>query len=202
MRKPTRHARTGVCKTRQGSMHKLLRLRFTPAWLAIPCGRLQLRTARPSRRRRTGQHRSGREDPPSRGLGTGAGPCVFSHAAPALQGSLPVHQSLAGRPSSAGGGGAVRRSAISAPAGGLGGRCPRPPAAPAAARGAGRSKGGAASPRQIAMSAWTGPGRSAKASPMGTNPSRLHCMLYSPMPPRQPHEGLAGDPEAGRFSQR
>ena len=28
-------------------------------------------------------------DPPSRGLGTGAGPCVFSHAAPALQGSLP-----------------------------------------------------------------------------------------------------------------
>ena len=40
-------------------------------------------------------------DPPSRGLGTGAGPCVFSHAAPALQGSLPIHQSLAGRPSSA-----------------------------------------------------------------------------------------------------
>ena len=31
--------------------------------------------------------------------------------------------------------------------------------------------------------------------------SCLRRMAYSPMFPRQPHEGLAGDPEAGRFSQ-
>ena len=73
--------------------------------------------------------------PQAEGLVRAWGWVCFHTPVPALQGSLPVHQSLAGRPSSAGGGGAVRRSAISAPAGGLGGRCPRPPAAPAAARG-------------------------------------------------------------------
>ena len=73
--------------------------------------------------------------PQAEGLVRAWGWVCFHTPVPALQGSLPVHQSLAGRLSSAGGGGAVRRSAISAPAGGLGGRCPRPPAAPAAARG-------------------------------------------------------------------
>ena len=47
-------------------------------------------------------------DPPSRGLGTGLGLGVFSHPAPALQGSLPVHQSLAGRPSACAASGVLR----------------------------------------------------------------------------------------------
>ena len=127
---------------------------------AVPhvAGCVAVATRPPERRRRSGAFGRRWERPPKPRAWYGRGPCVFSHAAPALQGSLPIHQSLAGRPSSAGGGGAVRRSAISAPAGGLGGRCPRPPAAPAAARGAGSSKGGAASPRQIAMFniAWAG----------------------------------------------
>ena len=37
------------------------------------------------------------------------------------------------------------------------------------------------------MSAWTGPGRSAKASPIGIKPSCLDCMAYSPMCLRQGH---------------
>ena len=45
----------------------------------------------------------------------------------------------------------VRRSAMSAPVRGFGGRRPRPSAAPAAARKAGGSKGGAAYPRQTPM---------------------------------------------------
>ena len=36
-------------------------------------------------------------DPPVRGPGTGLGPSVFSHAGPALRGSLPVHGSLSGK---------------------------------------------------------------------------------------------------------
>ena len=36
----------------------------------------------------------------------------------------------------------------------------------------------------VSRIAWTGPGRSAKASPIGTNPC-LRCMAYSPMFPRQ-----------------
>ena len=41
----------------------------------------------------------GGSDPPRRGLGTGSGRGGNSHLAPALRGSLPHHQSLAGRPS-------------------------------------------------------------------------------------------------------
>ena len=40
-------------------------------------------------------------DPPGRGPGAGAGPCVFSHAGPAPWGVTPVQISLAGRPPSA-----------------------------------------------------------------------------------------------------
>ena len=98
IRKPTHHARTTMCKTRQGSMHTWPRSRFTRSWLAIPCGRLQLRTAQPSRRRRTGRHRRGGERPPSPRAWYGRGAeCVFTPSAPALQGSLPVQVSLAGR---------------------------------------------------------------------------------------------------------
>ena len=90
--------------------------------------------ARPVVARRADEAEMG-ATPQAEGLVRAWGWVCFHTPVPALQGSLPVHQSLAGRPSSAGGGGAVRRSAISAPAGGLGGRCPRPPVAPAATRG-------------------------------------------------------------------
>ena len=49
------------------------------------------------------------------------------------------------------------------------------------------------------MSAFTGPSRPPKTSPMGRNPSRLRCMLYSPMFPRQPHnKPTTGKRSSGR----
>ena len=90
MRQPTRHARTTMCKTRQGSMHTWPRSRFTRSWLAIPCGRLQLRTAQPSRRRRTGRHRRGGERPPRFDASIGIAEGWHVHTMPpSLAGSLP-----------------------------------------------------------------------------------------------------------------
>ena len=102
IRKPTRHARTTMCKTRQGSMHTWPRSRFTRSWLAIPCGRLQLRTAQPSRRRRTGRHRRGGERPPRPRACYGRGArCVFTRWPPPSGGRSQSMDPLAGRPSSA-----------------------------------------------------------------------------------------------------
>ena len=74
-----------MCTTRQGSMHRFRRLRFTRAWLAIRCGRLHLRASLPGRRCQTGRHRRGGERPPSPRAWYGFGRrCVFTPLPPSL----------------------------------------------------------------------------------------------------------------------
>ena len=66
---------------------------------AHPAARQGLAALPPGRPWRTSGSGRGGSDPPVRGPGTGSGRGGDSHLAPSLQGSLPQHQSLAGRPS-------------------------------------------------------------------------------------------------------
>ena len=93
--------RTGVRKRHGGAIHTLALRRCTRGLPTIHRGDNVLRLGRSRRPCRTGSSGRGGSDPPGRGPGAGAGPCVFSHAGPAPWGVTPVQISLAGRPPSA-----------------------------------------------------------------------------------------------------